>query len=97
VREGGGGWTYASPDGGLSTRDEYEAALHPRTDSVGSLVDSLVFAEGRPVDEGPPEFVPPLTVPDAAARDFVFPWGSLHGVWFDEFLIELRLQRGDLD
>lgn len=97
VREGRGDWKYAAADGGVLSADRYEVARHPPSaDPVGSPGD-LVFGEGRPVDEGPPEFVPPLTVPDHSARDGVFPWGSLHGVWFDEFLIELRLPRDDLD
>ena len=53
--------------------------------------------EAEPINPGPPEWVPPLTVAGLSPQDPYYPWGKLHDVWFDEFRIELQLQAADLE
>lgn len=97
TREGRDDWKYAAPDGGALTKSEYRDTLHPPATPSGGLLDGLVVGEAQPIDWGLPEYVAPLTVPPNLDRDLYFPWGALHGVWFDEFRIELGLEREDLE
>ena len=93
VREGTGEWKDSAPDSGAPASVE-----RPLPTSAWDLVASEVtVTEGGPVNWGPPEYVPPLSLPDLTGRGSYFPWEQLHGVWFAEFRIELRLRPEDLE
>lgn len=97
TRQDSGEWKESGLDAGARAGSEAGAPPELPLDYYRNLGGAMTVVEAHSLDEGPPEYVPPLTAPSPAAQDLYYPWGKLHGVWFDEFRIELQLQAEELD